>query len=77
MLVSVTLLCCAPYGHCHSAVLSAPYGHCHSPPYCCSAVVMNDPVPVQRHVKAMQQEVAPAISSQCCTQDPTVNVNCH
>jgi hypothetical protein len=25
----------------------------------------------------MQQPVTPAISTQCCTQDPSVNVNCH
>ena len=67
----------APYGHCHSALFSAPYGHCHSAPYLRSAVVMNFPFPLWPHVKTMQQAVTPAISTQCCTEDPTVNVNCH
>ena len=30
----------------------------------------------QPHVKATQQPVTSAISTQCCTQDPSVNANC-
>ena len=71
----------APYGHCQSEVFSAPYGHClsgvFSVPYHRSAVEMNVPVLVQPHIKPMQQPVTPAISTLCCIQDPTVNVNLH
>ena len=66
----------APYGHCHSAVFSAPYGHCHSAPYRRSAVVMTDPGPrTASRPNYAAQPVTPAISTQCCTQHPTVNVN--
>jgi len=67
----------APYGHCHSALFSAPYGHCHSAPYRRSPVVKNIPGCWTAYVKTMQQPVTPAISTQCSTQDATVNVNCH
>jgi hypothetical protein len=67
----------APYGQCHSAVFSAPYGHCHSATYCRSAVVMNVPSPCTASRQSMQQPVTPAISKQCCTQDPAVNFSCH
>ncbi len=86
LMVTVTLKCSvflmvlfsAPYGHCHSAVFSAPYGHCHSAPYRRSAVVMTDPGPrTASRPNDAAQPVTPAISTQCCTQHPTVNVNCH
>ena len=78
-----------PFGHCHSAVLGAPFDHRHSAvfstlyglsksaPYRRSTPVMN----VLRPQTASSENHTAASHTchftQCCTQDPTVNVNCH
>jgi hypothetical protein len=73
LMVTVTLKCSVIIMVTVTEVFSVRYGRCHSAPYRRSAV----PVLIQPHIKTMQQPVTPAISTQCFTQDPTVNVNCH
>jgi len=46
-------------------------------PYRRSAMVMNIPGTRTASRQTDAAAITPAISTQCCTQDPSVNVNCH